>query len=208
MLRARGIADLNLVIATRPRRPHRWTGRGPGGLPRALVRRPGPAPHDRDLHPPHGARRDPGAPLAPRGRTFSSTMTSESRCWPPQPLLTGTRSDLNSNSVVTRLTHGSNCFLFTGDAEEPTSTSSSPLASGPVRCSRWPTAPHTAPPRPGSRRCNPRSPSSAWARATGMDTPTRHLGRLEAAGATVPTDLHGTLVTSNKRRIGSRSMSR
>lgn len=32
----------------------------------------------------------------------------------------GTRSDLNSNSVVTRLTHGSDCFLFIGDSEEPT----------------------------------------------------------------------------------------
>ena len=31
-----------------------------------------------------------------------------------------TRSDLNSNSVVVRLTHGDDCFLFTGDAEEPT----------------------------------------------------------------------------------------
>ena len=34
--------------------------------------------------------------------------------------LRNTRSDLNSNSVVLRLTHGDNCFLFTGDAEEPT----------------------------------------------------------------------------------------
>ncbi len=35
-------------------------------------------------------------------------------------MLTETRSDLNSNSVVMRLDHGENCFLFTGDAEEPT----------------------------------------------------------------------------------------
>jgi beta-lactamase superfamily II metal-dependent hydrolase len=34
--------------------------------------------------------------------------------------LTNTRSDLNSNSVVMRLDHGENCFLFTGDSEEPT----------------------------------------------------------------------------------------
>lgn len=31
-----------------------------------------------------------------------------------------TRSDLNSNSVVARLTHGDDCFLFVGDSEEPT----------------------------------------------------------------------------------------
>ena len=34
--------------------------------------------------------------------------------------LRGTRSDLNSNSVVIRLDHKDNCFLFTGDAEAPT----------------------------------------------------------------------------------------
>jgi comEA protein len=39
---------------------------------------------------------------------------------PPTPPLKGTRSDLNSNSVIVRLTHGTQCFLFTGDAEEPT----------------------------------------------------------------------------------------
>jgi competence protein ComEC len=40
--------------------------------------------------------------------------------FPPSTPLAGTRSDLNSNSVVTRLTHGKDCFLFTGDSEEPT----------------------------------------------------------------------------------------
>ncbi|MFZ5480400.1 MAG: ComEC/Rec2 family competence protein [Myxococcota bacterium] len=34
--------------------------------------------------------------------------------------MTNTRSDLNANSVVTRLTHQGHCFLFLGDAEEPT----------------------------------------------------------------------------------------
>ena len=41
--------------------------------------------------------------------------------WPdPKKYLSDTRSDLNANSVVTRLTHGKDCFLFTGDSEEPT----------------------------------------------------------------------------------------
>lgn len=35
-------------------------------------------------------------------------------------MLSGTRSDLNSNSVVARVTHGNSCFLFTGDAEDST----------------------------------------------------------------------------------------
>lgn len=40
--------------------------------------------------------------------------------FPTGTALTGTRSDLNANSVVTRLTHGSDCFLFVGDSEAPT----------------------------------------------------------------------------------------
>ena len=40
--------------------------------------------------------------------------------WPTKSKLRGTRSDLNANSVVLRLQHGSNCFIFVGDAEEET----------------------------------------------------------------------------------------
>jgi beta-lactamase superfamily II metal-dependent hydrolase len=40
--------------------------------------------------------------------------------FPKGTSLRGTRSDLNSNSVVLRLRHHQNCFLFTGDSEEPT----------------------------------------------------------------------------------------
>jgi len=40
--------------------------------------------------------------------------------WPGRTYLSDTRSDLNSNSVVLRVDHGDVCFLFTGDAEEPT----------------------------------------------------------------------------------------
>ncbi len=39
---------------------------------------------------------------------------------PGDTRFSNTRSDLNSNSVVTRLTHGDDCFLFPGDGEEPT----------------------------------------------------------------------------------------
>lgn len=46
--------------------------------------------------------------------------------------LRNTRSDLNSNSVVVRLRHQGNCFLFTGDAEEP--TESELLKSGLSQC--------------------------------------------------------------------------
>jgi len=40
--------------------------------------------------------------------------------WPRPSLMRGTRSDLNSNSVVLRVEYGDDCLLLTGDAEEPT----------------------------------------------------------------------------------------
>jgi len=39
---------------------------------------------------------------------------------PEEPLITGSRSDVNSNSVVLRLDYGKISFLFTGDAEQDT----------------------------------------------------------------------------------------
>jgi len=42
--------------------------------------------------------------------------------WPGQVKLRGTRSDLNANSIVLRVEHEQNCFLFTGDSEEETET--------------------------------------------------------------------------------------
>ena len=58
---------------------------------------------------------------AKNGRQFNlgSEVTLEI-LHPQDRLLRNTRSDLNSNSVVIRMLHGQNCFLFTGDAEEPT----------------------------------------------------------------------------------------
>ena len=40
--------------------------------------------------------------------------------WPGTMRLEGTRSDLNSNSVVLRIQNGQDCMLLTGDAEEET----------------------------------------------------------------------------------------
>ena len=39
---------------------------------------------------------------------------------PPEPVIHGSRSDVNANSVVVRLTFGACAALFTGDAEAPT----------------------------------------------------------------------------------------
>ena len=52
---------------------------------------------------------------------------------PPEPLITGSHSDVNANSVVARLTYGEFSVLFAGDAEAPTETwllaSDAPLGS-------------------------------------------------------------------------------
>ena len=41
---------------------------------------------------------------------------------PPDPAIVGSRSDVNANSVVTRLTYGKFAVLFAGDAEKSTET--------------------------------------------------------------------------------------
>jgi competence protein ComEC len=41
---------------------------------------------------------------------------------PPEPLITGSHSDVNANSVVARLAYQGFSVLFTGDAETPTET--------------------------------------------------------------------------------------
>ena len=57
---------------------------------------------------------------ATEGQTWTWDEVTATVLWPGKTYLTDTRSDLNSNSVVLRVDHGEVCFLFTGDAEEPT----------------------------------------------------------------------------------------
>jgi competence ComEA-like helix-hairpin-helix protein len=115
---------------------------------------------------------------------------------PTDLLLRGTRSDLNSNSVILRLTHGDNCILFTGDAEAPTERVL--LQRGVEPCNVLKVAHH------GSEH----STTDAWLRAIQPDIgvisagngnryghPAREtLERLHRAGTDVyRTDLHGTI---------------
>ncbi len=57
---------------------------------------------------------------ARKGQLFEYEEVTIEVLWPGQSMMSGTRSDLNSNSVVLRVDHGEDCFLFTGDAEAPT----------------------------------------------------------------------------------------
>jgi competence protein ComEC len=60
---------------------------------------------------------------ATRGRTIDlgdgATLTL---LGPPEPLITGSHSDVNANSVVARLSYREFSVLFAGDAEAPTET--------------------------------------------------------------------------------------
>lgn len=107
-----------------------------------------------------------------------------------------TRSDLNSNSVVVRLTHGSDCFLFTGDAEEPTERALVSMDVG--ECDVLKVAHH------GSNHSSTRAfldavKPSMVAISVGTGNRYNHPGdetmsRLEATGATVyRTDRDGTI---------------
>ena len=124
LLKKRGIDSLNLVVATHPHADHI------GGMAAVLKT------FDVGMYVDNGMthttmtysrtmqaleKRGVNYRAAVVGRTFN--VGDEAKLTilhPRQTPLKGTRSDLNSNSVVLRLVHGRVCFLFTGDAEDPT----------------------------------------------------------------------------------------
>ena len=72
--------------------------------------------------------------LATRGRVIElGDGVKLTLLGPPEPLIAGSHSDVNANSVVARLTYGQFSVLFAGDAEAPTETwlleSGAPLRS-------------------------------------------------------------------------------
>lgn len=122
-LQARGVTSLDLVIATHPHADHI------GGLDEVVKTLTVKLFTDSGL--PHTTKsyetlmslvesRGVTYRAAKRGQSFSFDGGKIEVLHPAATPLTGTRSDLNSNSVVTRVTWGGACMLFTGDAEEPT----------------------------------------------------------------------------------------
>jgi competence protein ComEC len=124
---------------------------------------------------------------------------------PEDPLLTGTRSDLNSNSVIMRIQHKKVCFLLMGDAE--LETEHRVLEQGLEPCEVLKVAHH------GSRYASSKKFLTAvqpeWAAiSVGRNNRYKHpapeaVRRLERAGATVlRTDLHGRILfESNGRKV-------
>ena len=124
LLRERGIDELNMVVGTHAHADHI------GGLDEVFEAIPVKVYLDNGM--PHTTKtyakvmelveqKDIRYIEGKRDQEFNLGKEIQLQIIHPQNILQrNTRSDLNSNSVVIRMIHGDNCFLFTGDAEEPT----------------------------------------------------------------------------------------
>jgi len=119
-----GVEELDLVVATHPHADHI------GGMRPVVVKYPVGLYLDSGMkHTTRSYQALDGAldqyEVAHRAARQGETLHFDDDIvvtvlWPSTIRLRDTRSDLNSNSVVLRVDHGEDCFLFTGDAEQPT----------------------------------------------------------------------------------------
>jgi len=133
------------------------------------------------------------------GDTFAwGSHVSATAVNPPEPLMSGTGSDVNNNSVVLRISQDGVDFLFTGDVES--GAEAAILGRGPTLQAEILKAPHH-----GSNSSSTEAFLTAVAAeqaiiSVGSSNPYGHpssemLNRLRAAGVTIfRTDLHGTIL--------------
>ena len=124
MLRDRQVTHIDLAVGTHPHADHI------GGMRSVVSELPVKLYSDNGL--PHSTNVYRGLMTAieQRGITYRGAVVGTMYrlddgaelevLFPTGHTLKGTRSDLNSNSVVLRLVHRGHCFLFVGDSEEPT----------------------------------------------------------------------------------------
>jgi len=124
---------------------------------------------------------------------------------PEDPLLRGTRSDANSNSIIARVTVGAFSMLLTGDAEEP-SENRLLAGGGELRCHVLKVAHHGGRYSTKSRFLNLIRPEiaviSVGARNRYGHPTEETLGRLERHHVRVyRTDLYGTITLRTDGRV-------
>lgn len=122
-LRALGVNELNLVVATHPHADH------VGGMNDVLLAIPTKMYVDNGLSHTTATYNTLMRTVELRGIPYKTATVGQvfnlddgiklEVLAPPATALRGTRSDLNANSVVLRLTHGKDCMLLTGDSEAP-----------------------------------------------------------------------------------------
>jgi len=133
------------------------------------------------------------------GDTLSwGTVVSATVANPPDPLMSGTGSDVNNNSVVLRVTYGSIDFLFTGDVESEAEEAT--LGRGPtLEAEVLKVAHHGSNYSSTEAFLSEVAPEQAVI-SVGASNPYGHpaaqtLGRLANVGATIyRTDTQGTIV--------------
>lgn len=200
MLRARGIDKIDLAIASHAHADHI------GGMDEVLEALPVRVFVDQAMAHTTGTYtkvmglvESRGVAYKPGDRGVSFNLDDGIRLEllaPAEPKLRGTRSDLNSNSVVVRLTKGDHCMLFTGDAEEPTEQML--LQKGLEPCDVLKVAHHGSGHSSTQRFLDALQPRHAII-SCGKDNKYKHpypetLERLERVGAAVyRTDTQGTI---------------
>ena len=124
MLRARKVEKIDLVIATHPHADHI------GGMDEVLEQIPVKVYVDNGLPHTTATYSKVMALVESKGIAYKPGLAGVvfnlddgikiELLNPMQPKLKDTRSDLNANSVVARVTHGDDCLYLSGDSEEDT----------------------------------------------------------------------------------------
>jgi len=207
-LQALGVRHVDLAVATHPHADHI------GGMTSVLQALPVKVFSDNGLPHTTDTYRRLMTAVETRGVTYRTAIAGTvyrlddgatlEVLLPRGSYLRGTRSDLNSNSVVLRLRHYENCFLFTGDSEEPTERAL--LETDDLQaCGVLKVAHHGSSHSSSSaflERVRPRIAVVSVGAGNDYAHPgPEALGRLEAVGASVyRTDLHGTVTLLSTER--------